>query len=499
MENNEYLLLMNNISKEFPGVKALKDVNFNLKKGEVMGLLGENGAGKSTLIKILSGNYTLTSGEIYLEGEKVIFNRPADALARGIRVIYQEVTTLDRLTIVENMFAGEYLHRGKSKIIDWKGMYEEVKSILKKLGLNINPSTVVGDLTPAEKKIVEIGRAIHKKAKILIMDEPTSALNEKEIDTIFKIIMALKKEGISVIFISHKISEILMITDRVAVLRDGAMEGIVNTSDTNNDELIKMMIGRNLGEMYPKRDIKIGDTVLEVKNFSFKNIFRDISFQLKKGEILCLYGLLGSGRSQLVRAIYGAFPKENGTLKINEEKVDIRNPVDSIKYFMGMVPSDRKNEGAALLMDVKGNITLANINSLGNGAFLNSRIEKEKAKKWIDSLNIKTPSAETLLESLSGGNQQKVILARWLESGSKILILDEPTIGIDVGSKVEIYKLMEDLCEQGVSIIMISSELQEVLGISDRIIVMYEGNITGEFNKNEFNAEKLMKAASGIN
>lgn len=490
---------MSNINKEFPGVKALKDVNFNLKKSEIMGLLGENGAGKSTLIKILSGNYTLTSGEIYLEGEKVTFNGPADALARGIRVIYQEITTLDRLTIVENMFAGEYLHKGRSKIIDWKRMYGEVKSILGRLEVDINPNAVVGDLTPAEKKIVEIGRAIHKKAKILIMDEPTSALNEKEIDAVFKIIRSLKKEGISVIFISHKISEIFEITDRVAVLRDGVMEGIVNTSDTNDDELIKMMIGRNLEEMYPKKDIEIGDTVLEVKDFSFKNIYKNINFKLRKGEILCLYGLLGSGRSQLVRAIYGAFPKEKGILEINGEKAEIKSSVDSIKYFMGMVPSDRKNEGAVLLMDVKGNITLANIQSLGNGVFLNKKIEKEKAKKWIDSLNIKTPSTETLLENLSGGNQQKVILARWLESGSKILMLDEPTIGIDVGSKVEIYKLMEDLCEQGVSILMISSELQEVLGISDRIIVMYEGIITGEFNRGEFSAEKLIKAASGIN
>lgn len=498
MLSNEVILEMKKICKEFPGVKALKNVDFNLRKGEVMGLLGENGAGKSTLIKILAGVYLMTSGEIYFEGEKVVFNNPSDAIVKGVRVIYQEVTTLDRLTVVENIFIGEHPHKGRLKILDWKSMKDEVISILNKIKVDINPNAIVGDLTIAEKKLIEIIRAIHKKAKIIVMDEPTSALSEKEIEILFNIVGELKKDGISIIFISHKISEMFEITDRVAVLQDGVMEGIVETKDTNYDELVKMMIGRNLGEMYPKRNIKFGAVALEVERFTYKNVYKDISLKLRKGEILCIYGLLGSGGSQFLRAVYGTFPKEEGTIRVDNRIVGINTPDQAIDNFIGMVPSDRKNEGAVLLLDVKGNITLANIDSLGGGTFLNTRIEKQKAKKWIETLDIKTPALETKMESLSGGNQQKVILSRWLESGAKILILDDPTIGIDVGSKVELYKLMEDLCEQGVSILMVSSELQEVLGISDRLIVMCEGYITGEFNRSEFNAEKIMKAASGI-
>lgn len=496
MSGNNVCLEVKNISKSFPGVKALDSISLDLREGEVLGFLGENGAGKSTLIKILTGTYSKDSGDIYIDGQLVHIKSPAEGKAIGIRAIYQELNTLDKLTVAENIFVGELPKDKRFKIINWKEMYEEASGILEKLKVNLNPKTILEDCTIAQKQMVEIARAIHKKAKILIMDEPTAALGEKDVVLLFNTIKELKKSGVAIIYISHRFSEIFEITDRVAVFRDGKLVGVMNTNETDRDTLVKMMVGRELSEMYPKTRIPIGEVVLEVNNYSSKHYFQNIDFVLKKGEILGFFGLLGSGRSHLLNALMGAFPKDSGTLKINGKDVNINNPKLARDNSIGLVPISRKEEGIILSMNVKNNITLTNIEKLGNGIVLNKMVENTEAEKWVKNINIKTPGLETIVDNLSGGNQQKVVVAKWLESNSKILLLDEPTRGIDVGAKVEIYKLMERLCASGVAIIMSSTELSEILGIADRIIVMSEGRITAEYNQNEANKENLLHAAS---
>jgi ABC-type sugar transport system ATPase subunit len=351
------------------------------------------------------------------------------------------------------------------------------------------------DLTIAEKQVVEIAKAIWKEAKILVMDEPTAALSEKDTQTLFNVIRLLKKSGHSIIYISHRLDEIFEITDRVTVLRDGNKIATVNTSETNRDELIRVMVGRELKDMYPKRKVPIGDVVLEVENLNVEDKLYDISFELREGEILGVFGLLGSGRTELVNALFGVIPKQSGRIKVNGKFVNIRNPIDARENKLGLVPLDRKNEGLALILSVKENLTLSNIEDLGTGMLINKRNEEQKAIRWINEVNIKTPSIMTEINSLSGGNQQKVVLAKWLESGSKIMILNEPTRGIDVGAKVEIYQLMESLCEKGAGIIMVSSELHEILSIADRVIVLNEGKLVAEFKQEEASQEKLMNAA----
>jgi len=493
-ENDGIVLKMENITKTFPGVIALEDVSIELHKGEVLGILGENGAGKSTLIKILSGNYIKDSGSIYVDGNKFEIKSPSEAMASGIRVIYQELNTLNNLTVAENIFIGEQLVKGLFKIVDWKAMTKKAEEILSSLNVVLDPNTVIGDLSISEKQIVEIAKAISKDAKILVMDEPTAALSEEETQSLFKIIATLKSRGVSIIYISHRLKEIFQITDRVVVLRDGKKVESLKTKDTNANELVTLMVGRDIKEMYPKREVPIGSTVMEVKNLTADG-FKDISFKLKKGEILGIFGLLGSGRTSLVKALFGANKIKSGEILINGKKVVIKSPKMARDEKMGLVPLDRKIEGLALHMGVKENITLANIEDLGKGFLIAKQLENKKAQKWIEEMGIKTPTIDQEVNSLSGGNQQKVVLAKWLESGSKIIILNEPTRGIDVGAKIEIYKLMQNLCENGSAVIMVSSELPEILSIADRILVMSKGKLTAQYSKKEATEENLLQSA----
>jgi len=485
---------MENITKTFPGVVALDDVSIDLKKGEVLGILGENGAGKSTLIKILAGNYIKDSGNIYVDDEKFEIKGTAEAMASGIRVIYQELNTLNNLTVTENIFIGEQIVKGPFKIIDWKEMIKKAHELLNILNVKLDPNAVIGDLSISEKQIVEIAKAISREAKILVMDEPTAALSAEETQSLFSIIKTLKTKGVAIIYISHRLKEIFEITDRVTVLRDGKNVGTLKTKDTDANKLVQMMVGRDIKDMYPKKEVEIGDYVMEVKNLKADG-FEDISFKLRKGEILGIFGLLGAGRTSLVKALFGANKIRNGQILINGKKASIKSPSAARDKRVGLVPLDRKAEGLALIMGVKENITLANIRDLGKSFLIDRKNERQKAGKWVDEVGIRTPSVDQEVNSLSGGNQQKVVLAKWLESGSQIIILNEPTRGIDVGAKIEIYRLIEGLCEKGSSIIMISSELPEILSIADRIITMNKGRFTGQYLRNEASEEKLLSKA----
>ena len=493
-EYNGIVLRMEHITKTFPGVVALDDVSIDLNKGEVLGILGENGAGKSTLIKILAGNYIKDSGDIYVDGQKFEIKGPAEAMASGIRVIYQELNTLNNLTVTENIFIGEQIIKGPFRIVDWKAMTRKANELLDILNVKLDSNTIIGYLTVSEKQIVEIAKAISKEAKILVMDEPTAALSEEETQSLFKIIKTLKSKGVSIIYISHRLKEIFEIADRVTVLRDGKKVGTFNTRNTNENELVTSMVGRDIKDMYPKREVLIGEKIMEVKNL-ISDGFNNVSFNLRKGEILGIFGLLGSGRTSLVKALFGANKIKGGEIFIYGKKVNIKSPNIARGEKIGLVPLDRKVEGLALLMSVKENITLANIEDLGKNFLILKSLEQEKAIKWINEIGIKTPTIDQEVNSLSGGNQQKVVLAKWLESGSQIIILNEPTRGIDVGAKIEIYNLMQDLCERGASIIMISSELPEILSIADRIIVMSKGRFTAEYSREEASEEQLLHSA----
>jgi ABC-type sugar transport system ATPase subunit len=491
MPQNDLILEMNDITKNFAGVRALDTVSINLRRGEVLGLLGENGAGKSTLIKILSGAYSRESGEIIIEGKKVAFENPGDSLKSGVRVIYQELSSFDPMTVAENIFAGE-LVTGKSGFVDWKRMASESKKVLESFHSDIDPLEVLDNLLIAEKQIVEIAKAVHKKAKIIVMDEPTSALNERDVNTLYAIIRRLKADGISVIYITHRLEEIAAITDRTVVLRDGKKVGDVSTQETSRQELVNMIVGKSFSELYPKRNIAKGNVIFEVRELCYLDKLLDISFSLRAGEIVAFFGLLGSGTHLLFNVIFGDLKMTKGQMFIDGKRTRITRPAVAKKNNLGFVPLDRKAEGVALAMDVRANILAANIENLGQGVRIDKKMEKEHAKKWIEKLGIKTPSDETILTNLSGGNQQKVVVARWLERDSRILLMAEPTRGIDVGSKAEIYKIAEEFCEKGYGVLMVSSELPEIMAISDRIIVMKDGRIAGEYRTESTNPSELM-------
>ncbi len=490
------LLEMTGISKHFPGVQALKDVSIDLHEGEVLGLVGENGAGKSTLIKILSGDHVMDSGEILIEENVVSFKSPADSQGLGIRVIYQELVTLDTLTVAENIFVGMVPVKKGLPLVDWKTMNNRSGEVLKKMNTDINPKKNIGDLSIHEKQIVEIAKAINKKAKILVMDEPTAALGQDDTKSLFEIIRGLKKQGVGIIYISHRLDEVFEITDRVTVLRDGKKVNTVITKETSKGDLISMMVGRELDSFYARKENPLGSVLMEVKNLTINGIVEDISFSLKSGQIVGLFGLLGSGRLNVARAIYGLDGIDSGEIIIEGKKRNITSPKEAVKSRIGFLPIDRKMEGLALALDVKSNITMANIDNIGSGFLMDRTVEKEKVEKWIKDINIKAPSIDVEVNTLSGGNQQKIVLSKLLETGSKIFIMNEPTRGIDVGAKAEIYMLMEKLCETGAGIVMISSEMPEMLSMSDHIIVISEGRVTGEYGKAEASQEKLLHAAT---
>jgi ribose transport system ATP-binding protein len=491
----KYILEMENVSKTFPGVKALDKVHFNLKKGEVHALVGENGAGKSTLLKILAGAYKKDAGTIKLYGSEVETTDPKHALDLGVSVIYQEFNLIPNLSIAENIFIGRTPSKKKA-FIDFAKLYEDAEFFLQKIGMKRNPKTLIDKLSVAEQQMVEIAKSLSFSSKIIVMDEPTSALTESEKKTLFKIIRELKSKGVSIIFISHIIEEVLEISDRVTVLRDGNYVGTLNARDTNPRKIVQMMVGRELKEFYPKTEVKRGEVVLEVKDLTKKSKYEDISFQLHEGEVLGFAGLVGCGRAQVMRGIFGIEAPDSGEILIKGNKVKTSSLFETIKMKMGFVPEDRREEGLILSRSVKDNINITKLSEISAHGFIKQKEEENIANEYCKKLKIRTPNNEQIVQNLSGGNQQKIVIAKWLAINPKILILDDPTRGIDVGAKNEIYSLINNLAKEKIGIILISSELPEILNISDRILVMRKGKITGEFLRKEATQEKIMQLAA---
>lgn len=486
------MLSLKNITKEYPGVVALNNVSIDFCEGEIHALLGENGAGKSTLIKTISGAITPDKGKIIIDSNEYDKMTPYGAKKHGIQVIYQEFNLVESLTAAENICLGEKT----GKLVNHKLMEEKAKEIFQQFNINISPSSLVRDLPTGQQQIVEISKAVSKNVKILIMDEPTAPLSVAEVESMFQIMRKLKEKGVTIIYISHRMEEIFTISDKVTVMRDGCYIDTKRTKETNRKELITLMVGRELKESYPKRSIIPKKFALEVKNL-FGNGDEDISFNVKKGEILGFAGLLGAGRTELIRVIYGAEKKESGEMFINGKKVNIKSPKDAIKLGIGLIPEDRKNQGCIIDMDIKWNISFTNIKNISKFLIVNRKKEKEAGDKYSELLEIKTPSIEQRVRNLSGGNQQKVVLAKTLATNSNIIIFDEPTRGIDVHAKQEIYQLMCDLANKGIAIIMISSDMEELLGMSDRIVVLSEGKFAGEVEKKDFSQNYILDLASG--
>lgn len=493
--SNNYLLEMKGITKKFPGVLALDKASFNLRKGEVHALIGENGAGKSTLIKILSGAYQMDEGEIIINNEKVSIQNPGEAQELGISVIYQEFNLIPYLTVAENIFLGRESMKNRC-LIDTKDIIDNSKKILDDLDLGLAPDKIVNELGVAKQQMVEVAKALSMNSRIIVMDEPTAALGDHEIEQLFKTIKELKKRGISIIYISHRIEELWEIADRVTVLRDGQYIATTDIKEINKDKLIKQMVGRDLTEQFPVRKSAVGQEILRVDGLSQEGLLKDISFNLKKGEVLGFAGLVGSGRTELMRCIFGVDKYNDGKIFIDNKEVSINNPKAAIRQGIGFITEDRKSQGLILVRSIKENITITDLNQVIDNGFINYKEEQKLTEDFINKLKIKTPSIEQEVRYLSGGNQQKVVLAKWLLQEAKILIFDEPTRGIDVGAKKEVYNLINSLVQNGVGVIMVSSELPEVMGMSDRILIMSHGRITGELSAPEATQEKILNYAT---
>ena len=490
------LLKMSKICKSYPGVKAVDDVSIDLFPGEVLGLMGENGAGKSTLIKMLSGAEVMDSGEIYINEEKVNISSPKTAQENGVSVIYQELITMDTLSVAENIFVGQLPINETTKLIDWKAAEKKSSDVLSLLNSNINPKSIVGTLSIYEKQIVEVAKAIHKNAKVLIMDEPTAALSEKDSKSLFEVIEKLKTQGVGIIYISHRIEEVFNITDRVSVMRDGMFIGTKTTKSAKKKEIISMMIGRELNQFFPEIESEKKGTVLEVSGLNINGIIEDINFEVQRGEIVGLFGLVGSGCLNIARSIVGVDSIDQGEINIDGKKASIKNPKSSMKNKIGFIPIDRKHEGLTLDFSVKQNLSLQSLEQLGSGFIINDSIENSIAKKWVEKLEIKTPNVDVQVKNLSGGNQQKIVLGKTLETNPEILVVVEPTRGVDVGAKMDIYKMLENLCQQGVAILLVSTDVPEILSISHRVLVVSTGKIRKEFKKGEANQQDLLYEAS---
>lgn len=492
MDNN-YILTLKNITKEFPGVKALDDVTINIERGTIHGLVGENGAGKSTLIKVLAGIYQPNKGEIILDGKPCRFNSPIEARRAGISVVHQEIKLAEPLSVAENMFLGNV--QLKNGLVDWKGMRRRAREIVEDLGMDIDINAQVSSLTVAKKQIVEIMHAINNNSRILIMDEPSAVLTDRELEVMFRIVKQLRDKGITIIYISHRLDEIFGLCSNVSVLRDGRHIDTIPVASIDRQGLINMMVGREMGQEYPKEVGNVGGTILEVKNLS-RGILQDISFEVKSGEVFGISGLVGAGRTELARAILGIDKPESGEVYVRGKKVHYRTFADAIRDGLGLIPEDRKLQGLVQIMSVKRNTTLVNMKRVLRAGVISSSLEEKLSKEYADKLHVVTPSMETEVQYLSGGNQQKVVIAKWLFQNSEILFLDEPTRGIDVGAKVEIYRLINRMAKEGKTIIMISSEMPELLGMCDRIMVMHEGHKMGELNAAEATQEKIMALCS---
>ena len=497
MENLKYVLEMENISKEFPGVKALDNVQLKLRPGTVHALMGENGAGKSTLMKCLFGIYEKNSGKILLDGVEVNFKSTKEALENGVSMVHQELNQVLQRNVLDNIWLGRYPMKGL--FVDEKKMYNDTINIFKDLDIKVDPKKKVADLPIAERQMIEIAKAVSYKSKVIVMDEPTSSLTEKEVDHLFRIIKKLKESGVGIIYISHKMEEIKMISDEITILRDGKWISTNDVSKISTEQIISMMVGRDLTERFPKKDNTAKEMMLEVKNLTALNqpSIQDVSFELYKGEILGIAGLVGSKRTEIVETIFGMRPKEHGEIILNGKTVKNRNPEEAIKNGFALVTEERRSTGIFSMLDIAFNSVISNLDRYKNKFRLLKNKDIEKDTKWIvDSMRVKTPSYSTKIGSLSGGNQQKVIIGRWLLTEPEVLMLDEPTRGIDVLAKYEIYQLMIDLAKKDKGIIMISSEMPELLGVTDRILVMSNGRVAGIVKTSETNQEEIMELSA---
>ena len=492
----ENILKLTQINKSFPGVKALSDVNLTVKKGEVHALVGENGAGKSTLMKIISGAYKKDSGTVWFDGKEIENTTPKQSEMMGISIIYQELNLIERISVAENVFIGRYPM--KHGMVQWKKMYQDAQKLFDEYELKMDAHSLVRSLTMAQKQMVEIIKAVSINAKIIIMDEPTSSLSGKETESLFRIIRKLKSRGVAVVFITHRLDEIFEICDHMTVLRDGHYVGERDIKDITKDEMITMMIGRELTQQYPERTNPIGEVTLAVKNITDgSSRVKNVSFEVHKGEVLGFYGLVGAGRTETMRMIFGVDPLAGGEIFINGEKHVIRSPRDAIHFGMGFVTENRRDEGLFLRSSVRVNTVMVALRKILKKGFINYRIEADVAKKYVDMLHTATPSIDQKTMFLSGGNQQKVVLSKWLFSDSDIIIFDELTRGIDVGARREIYEIINALVADGKTVVMISSDMEEIMGVSDRILVMYEGTIAGEIQKEDFSQDLITKYAVG--
>lgn len=493
--SQDTIVSMQHITVEFPGVKALDDVSFSLARGEVHILLGENGAGKSTLVKVLSGVYRRNAGTVVVNRNEVEFQSTKAAMDAGVNIVHQELNLIPYLTVAENIFLGR--EPKKAGVLDWKRLYRDADEILGRLGVDLQARTLLKNLSVAQQQMVEIAKAVSQNSKVIILDEPTSSLTEKEIESLFRIVADLKAQGVGIVYISHRFEEIKRIGDRATIMRDGRYVATVDVAATPTDEMIGMMVGRELKEMFPKTTVPIGETIFEVKHLSTRDKLSDCSFSVRRGEILGIAGLMGAGRTELARAILRADPITDGEVWLEGSKLTIHSPEDAVRQGVGLLPEDRKNHGLVLGMSVGENITLANTKKILKRGMISRKKEQELGAHYAEQLHIKTPHLQQRVKFLSGGNQQKVVIAKWLMTEGKVLIFDEPTRGIDVGAKAEIYKIMCELAGRGMAVIMISSELPEVLGMSDRILVMCGGKITGEMTREQATQERIMQYATG--
>lgn len=492
---SEYILELDGITKLFPGVKALDDVHFQLKPGEIHALMGENGAGKSTFIKVITGVHKPDEGTMRLEGSEVRFQSTRDSQKAGIAAIYQHTTCYPDLSVTENIFLGHEKVDPLTKRILWKEMHTEAKALLEKLGASFDPKSTMGLLSVAQQQMVEIAKALSTDAKIIIMDEPTAALTARESEELYKLTEKLRSDGASIIFISHRFEDMYRLADRVTVLRDSQYIGTWNVNEISNEDLIIAMVGREINQLFPKRAVELGEEALRVEKLSKAGLFKDISFSVRRGEIVSLTGLVGAGRSEICEAICGVCPGDEGKILVEGKEVTINRPTDALAAGIGYLPEDRQKQGLILKWDLAKNITLSNLGKFTKRGFLNTRRENEEAARLAQKVNVKAQSIFDLASSLSGGNQQKVVVAKILASDMKVIILDECTKGVDVGAKAAMYEIMCDLAELGYAIVMVSSEMPEVLGMSDRIVVIKEGRITATMNTKEASQESILVAA----
>lgn len=492
----EIKLRVSGIEKSFPGVKALSNIEFAVRKGTVHALCGENGAGKSTLMKIINGIYKPDKGQIYIDGQPVKIQNPIQARNYGIAMIAQELNYVPEMTVEENLFLGR-LPVTKFGSVDWHQLRKKTQEFLDKEGLPYSPGQKMKTLTVSDIQMLEIIKAISNDAQIIVMDEPTSSITQKEVDMLFDKIDELKKKGVSIIYISHKMDEVFQIADDITVLRDGAVVESHPASELDVDKVIALMVGRKMEHIYPKEEIPVGETLMEVKNFCSKGVFKDISFHVKRGEIIGFAGLVGAGRTEVMRAVFGLDPFTSGDVIKNGKKIEIRHVSDSISNDIIMLSEDRRRYGIIPIRSVMENASISSLEKVIYGGFAHEKEERLIVEEYFRKMNVKTPTLDTAIQSLSGGNQQKVLLAKWMMRNPDVLILDEPTRGIDVGAKFEIYKLMAEMAKEGKAVIMVSSELPELIGMCDRIYVMNQGKITGELMRSEFSQEAIMRFATG--